>query len=378
VVHVITSLGAGGAEKQVEFLVRDCPYDVEVVALYEGGIVGDLIAAGGTPVTVLGMVGWRKPLAIARLARLLRDRRPDVVHVHLLAAQLWGIPAARLARCPVIVSTEHSLMADMTEGRPLTPQLRGLYRVLAALADRTVAVSEATAKRLHRLGVPADRITVIENGIDLDALRFTAEGRAAVRLELGLSPNTTVVGAVGRLAPVKRLDVLITALRELLGAGAVELVIAGAGPLEKDLRQQAVDQGSGAAVRLVGTRADLAPLLSAFDVFVSPSRDETFGMAVVEAAASGLPLVYGECPALDELAEPLPGTVRIPLDAGVDAERSIIRSAVAAARPTETGREQPAALGVRFGTEALRAAVDSLYSELTADRLTAGGRTTRR
>lgn len=366
VVHVITSLGAGGAEKQVEFLVRDSPHDVEVICLYESGIIGDRIVAAGTPVTVLGMGGWRKGLTVARLARLLRARRPDIVHVHLLSAQLWGIPAARLAGCPVIVSTEHSLMADTTEGRPLTAQLRLLCRLLASMATATVAVSEATAGRLRNLGVRPSRISVIENGIDIDALEFTLSGRDAVRAEIGIGTDTTVVGAVGRLAPVKRLDIIIRALREVLEVGSVELVIAGTGPLQEALLLQAAAQGSRAAVHLIGVRDDLAPLLSAFDLFISPSQDETFGMAVVEAAVNGLPLVYGECPALDELDAPLPGTVRLPRDVDSDIEDRTIRAAAAAADVSTTGRDCPPEIRTRFGLAVLRSSVDTLYERLTA------------
>lgn len=366
VIHVITSLGAGGAEKQVEFLVRDSPFDVEVVCLYESGLVGDAIVARGTPVTVLGMQGWRKPLAVARLARLLRARRPDVVHVHLLSAQLWGIPAGRLAGCRTVVSTEHSLMSDTIEGRPLTRQLALICRSLARMASRTIAVSDATAERLRRLGVAGSRITVIENGIDLDGLGYSPRGREEVRAALGIPASTVLVGAVGRLAPVKRLDVLVGALREPLLAGDLELVIAGAGPLESTLAGQAAAQGTAHRVHLVGTRADLTPLLSAFDVFVSPSRDETFGMAIVEAAANGLPVVYAECPALDELPEPLPGSVRLPRETDALAEAIAIREAVALVRPGAMRAQPPAALRARFGTEALQTSVAALYGELTA------------
>ena len=172
VVHVITSLTTGGAERQLEMLVRRSAHESVTIALYAGGPVADSMRAAGERVEVLDLVGWRRALTSVVLARRLRHYRPDVVHVHLLSAQLWGIPAARLAGVPVVVSTEHSLMDDTIEGRPHTWWLRLLYRGLERLATHTVAVSSTTAQRLRRWGVQGTRITVADNGIDFEALAF--------------------------------------------------------------------------------------------------------------------------------------------------------------------------------------------------------------
>lgn len=370
VVHVITALGTGGAERQVEYLVRDHRHDAEVICLYEAGLVAGTVRAGGVPVTVLGMVGWRKPLAVARLVRELRRRRPDVVHVHLLSAQLWAIPAARVARVPVVVSTEHSLMTDTIEGRPASRRLRAVYLGLAALASCTVAVSELTAERVRAWGVPARSVVVVENGIDLGASAFDPEGRRQTRAELGVDPGTVVVGAIGRLEPVKRLDVLLDAVAPQVRAGSVQVLIAGEGSLRPQLEEQVRRLGLTGRVHLIGARVDLRPVLAAMDVFVSPSANETFGMAVVEAAANGLPLVYGECPALDELrGDPVgAGSVRLPPDASPEAEQRLIADAVAAARPREVGRRVPAELESRYGIGVLQEAVDAVYRFLLAGR----------
>ncbi len=370
VVHVITALGTGGAERQVEYLVRNRRHDAEVICLYEAGLVAGTVRASGVPVTVLGMAGWRKPLAVARLVRELRRRRPDVVHVHLLSAQLWGIPAARVAGVPVVVSTEHSLMTDSIEGRPASRRLRTVYLGLAALASCTVAVSELTADRVRGWGVPARSVVVVENGIDLDASAFDPEGRRQTRTELGVGPGTVVVGAVGRLEPVKRLDLLLDAVAPLVRAGSVQVLVAGEGSLRPQLEDQIQRLGITAGVHLLGARADLGPVLAAMDVFVSPSADETFGMAVVEAAANGLPLVYGECPALDELpGDPVGrGSVRLPRDASLETQRRLIADAVAAARPRETVGAVPPQLRARYGIGVLQDAVDEVYRFLLAGR----------
>jgi hypothetical protein len=205
VVHVITSLTTGGAERQVELIAGASRHDVRVISLYSGGVVEAALRARGIPVQILGMDGWRKAAAIPRLARRLREHAPDVVHVHLLSAQLWGIPAARLARVPVIVSTEHSIMETTIEGRPKSEPLRRLYLALERMTTATIAVSDATVQRLHDWGVPGTgAMTVINPPIDFDSLRSDEEARLAVRAELGIPGAAEVVGSVGRLDVVKR------------------------------------------------------------------------------------------------------------------------------------------------------------------------------
>ena len=364
VVHVITTLTTGGAERQLEMLVARSAAETATVCLYEAGPVGDAMLTRGDRVRVLGMAGWRKPLAVLRLARVLRTCAPDVVHVHLLAAQLWGIPAARLAGVPVVVSSEHSLMADTVEGRPHAWWLRALYRGLERAATHTVAVSETTAVRLTGWGVARERITVVDNGIDVEALAPREEDRVAVRAELGIGAGDVALAVVGRLDPVKRVDDVLRACAPRLAAGGHVLVVAGAGPLLGELQALAASLGIAGAVRWLGPRGDVPRVLAAADAVLSASRDETFGMAVVEAVASGLPVVFVECPALTELAEVPEGAVAAApgpdgLRAGLD---ELVRRGL-------HRRPVPPELTARYGAAAAAAAVDALYARLlTAHR----------
>jgi glycosyltransferase involved in cell wall biosynthesis len=311
VVHVITTLVTGGAERQVESIVTHSQHRQHVIALYGGGKVAESLVAAGHSVEVLDLAGPRRLFALPVLAARLRRLRPDVVQVHLLSGQLWGLPAARLAGIRTVLSTEHSLMADSIENRPLTPAIRRLYLSLNRLATQTVAVSAATAGRLVRWGVPAARITVVDNGIDFAALTFDPDLRGALRTELGIGAGTSLVAAIGRLEPVKRFPQVLAALAPTLAHGSRELLITGGGPLQASLIAQAEALGVADCVHVTGPRSDVAAVLSAADVLVSASRDETFGMAILEAIGSGLPVVYAECPALDELSSAIPGCFRI-------------------------------------------------------------------
>src|SRR5690606_7070950 len=157
-------------------------------------------------------------------------------------------------------------------------------------------------------GVPAPRIEVVPNGVDVDRFRFDPERRALTRRRLGLPEGAFVVGGVGRLAPGKRFDVLIRALARLPEDHWPLLV--GGGPEEHVLRRTAHEAGVAGRVLFTGERPalpdgspapDLPSLTSAMDLFASPSAEEAFGLAAVEALASGLPVLYASCPAIEDL-----------------------------------------------------------------------------
>ena len=364
VVQVITTLTTGGAERQVESIVDHSRHRQHVIALYGGGAVAESLAAAGHSVEVLDLAGPRRLLALPVLLRRLRQLRPDVVQVHLLSGQLWGLPAARLARVPFIVSTEHSLMDDSIENRPLTEPLRRLYLGLNRLASRTVAVSAATAERLVRWGVQADGITVIDNGIDFTRLAFSEDARATVRGELGIADGVELVGAVGRLEPVKRFRQLLTAVAPTLEHGRRELLIVGDGPLRESLARQAEALHVADLVHLTGPRSDVPALLAAMDVLVSASRDETFGMAVLEGIGAGLPVVHAECPALDALPEPVAAAFPIGTRDD-DAEGPAIAAAIDSALAFAGGRRLavPAEVLTAYDITGTTARLDRLVDE---------------
>ena len=371
IAQVIATLTTGGAERQLESLVQHSRHAHRVIAVYSGGAVADTMAAAGVDIGVLGMGGLRKVTAIPRLALRLRRMRPDIVHVHLLTGQLWGIPAARLAGVRTIISTEHSLMETTIENRPHTARLRTLYRMLERMATRTIAVSETTKVRLQRWGIDPVRISVIDNGIDFAALAFNPDDRKAIRQEFSVDGDTELVGAVGRLEPVKRFPELLEALAPTLSRGRRELLLVGAGPLQETLRLRAEQLGVGAAVHLTGPRSDVPALLAGMDVLISASRDETFGMAVLEGLGAGLPVVYAQCPALDEIGErpdwayPLADASAEPGSEAADIRRI---TEVALSVRSETRFPLPASLARAFGITETAERVDSLYSDLVGSR----------
>ncbi|AKA04037.1 glycosyl transferase [Streptomyces noursei ZPM] len=311
VLHVITGLEVGGAALQLRLLLRRLPAHCEVVTLTNPGPLAEAIEADGVRVTHLGMTGNRDLSALPRLAGLIRDVGPDLVHTHLYRACVYGRIAARLAGVRAVVATEHSLGDAVIEGRRLTRGVRALYRATERLGSATVAVSDTVAARLRRWGVPERRIHVVPNGIEAHRFAYDPAARAAVRARLGLPVDAFVVGGAGRLVPGKRFDVLVRAVTQLPG---VHLLLAGDGPERELLRRTAGQFGSGDRIHLLGARSgvdrpaagdgpDIPGLLSAIDVFVSPSPDEAFGLATLEALAAGLHVLHGSCPVVDELPD---------------------------------------------------------------------------
>ncbi|MFA1546733.1 glycosyltransferase [Actinomadura chokoriensis] len=313
VLHVITGLEHGGAERQLALLLRHLPVACEVATLTRTGTLGAEIRRTGVPVHEIGMRGNRDLAALPRLARLIRRGRYDVVHTHLYRACVYGRIAARLAGTARVIATEHSLGDGHIEGRSTTRGVRALYRATERLGSATVAVSPAVADRLGGWGVKPGRIVVIPNGIDAAAFAFDAARRAATRRRLGIGPDERVVGAVGRLVPTKRFDMLIEAVARLDG---VRLLLVGAGPMRGALERLA--HGLGVPVIFTGGTSDVAGALAAMDVLAAPSVQETFGLGVLEALAAGLPVRYTACPALDELPPgEAPGARRLPTDTGI-------------------------------------------------------------
>jgi len=323
--HIITGLGVGGAEQQLRLLLRHLPVRCDVVTLTNPGPVAAGLRADGVHVTHLGMSGNRDLGAVPHLTRLIRSGGYDLVHTHLYRACLYGRIAARLAGVRAVVATEHSIGDSLLEGRPLTAGVRTLSLAGERLGRATVAVSPTVAERLRHWGVPGPRIRVIPNGIDAPRFRYDEVRRKEARAYYGLPEDAYVVGGVGRLAPGKRFDLLVSALSRL--PGDVRLLLVGGGPEETALRRSARALGVADRVVLTGERPylpsprDEAPglvgLLSAMDVLVSPSAQEAFGLAVVEALAAGLPVLYASCPAVEDLPpDAAPGARRVTGGAG--------------------------------------------------------------
>ncbi|MGK5556276.1 glycosyltransferase [Actinomadura kijaniata] len=366
VLHVITGLGHGGAERQLLALLRHLPVPCEVAVLTGPYTLAEPIEALGIPVHRLAMRGNRDLTALPALVRVIRQGRFDIVHTHLYRAGVFGRLAARLAGVRGVVATEHSLGEGHLEGRATGPAVRLLYQASERLGRVTVAVSPTVAARLDDWGVPSARVVTIPNGIDAAAFRFDPLRRARVRRRWGLDKRDFVVGTVGRLVPTKRTEVLIGALEH---AATARLVVVGDGPRRRELERLAARSPAASRILFAGDTDDVPGALSALDVFAAPSVQETFGLSVLEALASGLPVLYTACPALQDLpADHAEGALRVPSSPDAYGE-AIGRFA---RRPP--GRLAPPAAVDRYSIDAVADRMTRLYRAIAAPTTAAAPR----
>jgi glycosyltransferase involved in cell wall biosynthesis len=236
--------------------------------------------------------------ALVELVGLFRRIRPTIVHTHTPKPGIYGRLAARLARVPVVVNTVHGLYAVPEDPWPKRAVVYGLERLAATCSHAELLVSPEDLPTLRRLRVPADRLTVLGNGIDLarfDPGTVSSHERSAARRELGAtSDDDVVVGLVGRLVREKGYPEVFeaaTRLRPLFP----RLRVAVVGPDEPDKADSltAADREAAerAGVRFLGARDDVVRLYAGMDVHVLASHREGFPLSPMEASAMGIPVV---------------------------------------------------------------------------------------
>jgi glycosyltransferase involved in cell wall biosynthesis len=219
------------------------------------------------------------------VARLIRRWKPDVVHSHMVHANLMARVVRLLAPVPSLVSTIHNI----DEGGPL---LMAGYRLSNRLVDHMTVVSQAAGDRFVRERiVPRRLLTVVPNGIDTERFRVDPGTRHAVRQSLGLQGEFVWI-AVGRFEVAKDYPTMIAAYREVYRRyPAARLLIVGRGSLQPETEEQVRDADLNGAIRFLGVRQDVPELLSAADGYVMSSAWEGMPIVLLEAAAAALPIV---------------------------------------------------------------------------------------
>lgn len=311
----------------------------------------------------------RDARALARLIGLMRAFRPDVIHTHTAKAGFLGRAAALTLRPrPAIVHTYHGHVLEGYFGRAKSGVYLRLERALARVSDSLIGVSEATVDDLVRLGVaPRERFEVLRVGLDLAPLAEPDRGAGrALRADLGIEPGDVLAVFVGRLAPIKRLDLLLEALAlARASAPGLRLAIAGDGEIRPALERQAAEAGIAGSVSFLGYRRELAPLFAAADLAVLSSDNEGTPVSLIEAAAAGLPAVATEVGGVAE-AVGEDGALLVPA--------GDVRALAAALARIAADPELRARLGAaarrtaleRFGAGRLLAETEALYRELAA------------
>jgi glycosyltransferase involved in cell wall biosynthesis len=304
VLHVQKVGGMGGSEQHLLTLLpalREAGVDARILVLAAGQFsrFTEPLRAAGVPAHEAAAGPDLNPRLVTALLRQIRAFEPDLVHTHLIHADLHGQVAAGLAGVRR-VSSFHSAPSFYR---------REPYRTAARAVGRftrvTIAISEHVRRFLQDVRLTrARRIEVVPYGIDAARWSLPTAGRASARAELGLQEGDIAVGIGARLIPGKGHSSLI----EAHGAAAqrcprLRLLVAGDGPLRESLEREAARAGDG-TVRFTGFLSDMRGFMNACDVLVFPTEPalgEGFGLAALEAMAAARPVVATQVGSLPEV-----------------------------------------------------------------------------
>lgn len=314
VLHVIPTLGRGGAERQ---LVDICRYSNpkvlqhSVVTLFNKNLLLSELQDRGILVTSLNLEGkhpWIK--GAIGLRKLIRNLKPDVIHSWLMDGHVTASLANRLGGSfPSVGSIQCADYDEDTIRYSGWPRYKvEIFRQIESWScsrnsSRWIPCSDFVLEASHlQLGIPKGRMVRIYNA--LDPVRLSAPEAPAIplRQQWNIPEKAIICFTAGRLDPQKGHSVALGALKTVLTKNSnVFLVIAGAGPLHNPLVQMANDYGISANVRLIGLRTDLAACLKTSDIFVFPSLFEGFGVALIEAMFMGIPIIASNTGPIPEI-----------------------------------------------------------------------------
>ncbi len=303
ILHVITGLQSGGAEAMLYKLLSAShgqQFTHHVIALTSGGPFEEKIRDLGVEVETLDLtMPFVGPGAILRLRRHIAEIGPDIVqgwmyHADLLASLALKWPCRDGARPPHIWNIRLSEIDPRYIGRATRLVIRCLA-VLSHKAPAAIVINAEASRQTHiAAGYTAEKFQLIPNGFDLEKFRPDPEARAALRRELGLAPDTLLVGMAARFDPQKDYPAFFAAVEKVIAQrGNVAFVACGSGvAVTNPAIARAIDGGDLAQhVHLLGRRADMERIYPALDVYVSTAIGEGFANVVGEAMCCAVPCI---------------------------------------------------------------------------------------
>jgi glycosyltransferase involved in cell wall biosynthesis len=306
--------------------------------------------------------------ALVGLMRVIRAFDPHIVHTHTAKAGFLGRLAAVLSPGPrpIIVHTYHGHVLEGYFGRPRTALYRFLERQLGRVSECLIGVSQATVDDLVRLRVaPRDRFRVVPVGLDLDRfLQPDSEAAATLRDRCGTNAGELLVAFVGRLVPIKRVDLVLRATASAREQGMpIRLMVVGDGPCRARLELLTRSLGVGEAVRFLGYLADTSAAAAAADIAILASDNEGTPVSLIEAAAAGRPAVATAVGGVPDVVVPEAG-VLVPRGDHDALARGLVRLGRDAALRTQMGAHARTHVTGSFSIDRLLGDVEVLYDHL--------------
>lgn len=250
------------------------------------------------------------------LVKALRLKKPEILHCHLLRANIYGRIAARIAGVPMVISTHHGVEDYMVGNKLRDSAARCLEKLTDSTAVIHVGVSDSVCKHIQKsMNISIEKVVRIYNGIEYNKYDQYRRECNNVRKELGLSLSAIVIGSVGGLIHRKNYSALINVARIMLQQNnMLQFVIVGEGNERRNLENMIAASGLSRSIILTGFRTDIPRVIQAFDIFAMTTRAEGFGLALVEAMATGLPCVVYDIGPLNEIINKRQGGICVKLD----------------------------------------------------------------
>lgn len=283
VLHMIETSGPGGAENMLinnVLTLRRKGIDGDVLLIKDGWLRRRLQSLDIT-CHLVPLERFLSPRWLSTVRAIIKQGKYDALHAHEFAMNCHAAVLSPICGIPAIATVHgKNYYAER-------PARRLLYRWLSRIAQFVAVSDDIKSFLCDRVGLSADRVAVIANGIDIDKFRSDEDIRASVRAEFGIGQDELLVGAVGNLYPVKGHIYLVQAAAEILAASPrARFVIAGRGGEQERLQQEIERLQLGDRFRLLGFRDDVERLLQGFDIFAMPSLSEGMPLSILEAMAA--------------------------------------------------------------------------------------------
>ncbi len=322
VLRIIARLNIGGPAIHAILLTHELHklwYETILVKGFEGRTEGDMMylanAKGVTPVVIpeLGReVGFKNDLvAFYKLYKLIKSEKPDIVHTHTAKAGTLGRIAAWLSGVPIILHTFHGHVLTGYFGGLKSWVFRQMEKALARISTRIITLSDELKRELLGMKIGTEKkIEVIPLGLELKPFLESREYKGKFKKELGLSEDTTLIGVVGRLVPIKGHRYFLEAAAAINAELKVKseklkvvFVIIGDGELREELENYTKELGITDNVIFTGFRRDLPEIYADLDIVVLTSLNEGTPVSIIEAMASDKPVVATNVSGVPSLVE---------------------------------------------------------------------------
>jgi glycosyltransferase involved in cell wall biosynthesis len=360
ILRVVIGLNQGGVQQGVLNLFRGLDpnrFEPIACAIENTGAIGSEIVKAGFEVIVLGYKRqpWRTILA---LAKLMREKRVDIVHASSYHPSLYARIAGLLAGVPILMSYEHVVFDRRRKGREY------LNRLLQPRTNAFTAVGNAVAEQVKTwYDYPQDKVHVIHNGVDIERFRPPVDRRAA-KQALGLDPDRPVVSMICRLDEEKGHVFLFQAIKAISVALDIQWLVVGAGRGEAKIKSQADALGVASRLQFLGLRRDIPEILAATDIYAFPTLQEGFPNSLLEAMSSGCAVVASDFPGNLEVASHERNALIVPMRDGTALSLAISRLLDDQVLADKLGHQARVDIEENFSLAAYACKMSALYESL--------------